>query len=444
MIERAKAPTDVAALVVFRIAFGLLVSVSAARFLAYGWVKSLFIEPRFHFSYFGFDWLPRPGADGINAIFCALIVLGLMVAAGLFYRFASAALFVVFAWVQLFDVANYLNHYYLVCVLALLLAVMPLHRAFSLDVWRNPALKVDAFPAWCTWVLRAQVGTVYFFAGMAKLNADWLLHAQPLNIWLSARAELLPFGVLQTRAAAFAAAWGGFLFDTTAPLFLSLKQTRRYFYVLVLGFHAATSVLFPIGMFPVIMVLAALVFFDPSWPRRLLRLEAWKPAPVAATRAQTWLLPALATLVVVQAVFPLRALAFDGPVSWHEQGMRFSWRVMSREKNGAVSFRVKNPQTGREWEVEPAKYLTRLQERELSVQPDLILQLAHHIGDDFDARGLGPVQVFADAHVSWNGRGVARLVNPEVDLRAERDGLLPFHWVEPAPEGAPIHLLSMW
>src|SRR5262245_12677468 len=115
------APRDVAALVAFRIAFGLLVTVSAVRFLAYGWVDELFLQSSFQFHYWGFGWLPSMPAEWVKPAFALLAVLGLMVSAGLFYRLAVGLMFVVFSGVQLFDVTNYLNHYYLVSLLALLM-----------------------------------------------------------------------------------------------------------------------------------------------------------------------------------------------------------------------------------------------------------------------------------------------------------------------------------
>ena len=73
MIERLRralvAPTDVAGLVTFRILFGLLVAVSALRFLAYGWVDLFFVRPRFHFHYLGFEWVEPLGAAGMHALF---------------------------------------------------------------------------------------------------------------------------------------------------------------------------------------------------------------------------------------------------------------------------------------------------------------------------------------------------------------------------------------
>ncbi|PTL77952.1 HTTM domain-containing protein [Vitiosangium sp. GDMCC 1.1324] len=452
------APRDIAALVVFRVALGSLITVSAARFLAYGWVDELFVRPRFHFTYWGFGWVPALPAPWMHAVFVALGVLGLCVAVGLFYRQAVALLFVTFTYVQLVDVTNYLNHYYLVSLLLGLLCFVPAHRAFSVDAWRNPALRRDWLPAWCTYLLRFQVAVVYVFAGLAKLTSDWLLHAQPLNIWLSARASLPLVGpLLEERWVAYAAAWGGFLFDTTIVLFLLSRRLRPFAYAVVLGFHAATSALFPIGMFPVIMVTAALVFFEPSWPRwfgerlgtrcagRAPREEP--PGMSASSRGLTapgWKarvgLGAAVVYGLVQLLLPLRSHLYGGNVLWHEQGMRFSWRVMAREKNGSVTFMVRDVRTGREWHVPPSQYLTRLQEREMSVQPDLILQLAHHIARDFEARRKEPVQVRADARVSWNGRPAEVFVDPEVDLAREVEELAPKPWIRPAPVSPPVHL----
>ena len=440
------APHDIAGLVAFRVLLGLLIAVSSARFLAYGWVDVLFVKPRFHFTYWGFGWVPALPAPWMQALFGLLGVLGLCLAVGLFYRPVVVLLFVAFAYVQLVDVTNYLNHYYLVNLLLGLLCFLPAHRAFSVDVWRRPALRREWIPAGYTWLLRFQVGVVYVFAGLAKLTPDWLLHAQPLHIWLSARTGLPLVGPwLDERWVAYAAAWSGFLFDTTIVAFLLVRRLRPFAFAAVIGFHAATSALFPIGMFPVIMITAALAFFEPSWPRRLLGRWAPRFAPLREplVRPGWGARAALAAAVaygLLQLALPLRTHLYAGNVLWHEQGMRFSWRVMAREKNGSVTFMVRDPRTGREWHVPPGQYLTRLQEREMAVQPDLILQLAHRIARDFEARGHGPVEVRADARVSLNGRSAALLIDPGVDLAKEEDGLAPKAWILPAPESPPVRL----
>jgi len=454
LAQRLAAPTPTGALVAFRVALGALVTVSAIRFLAYGWVDELFVKPSFFFTYWGFGWVRPLPASGMHALFVALAVLGVCFAAGLLHRIVAPTLAVLFAYVQLIDVTNWLNHYYLVSLLLLLSAAMPIGRAGSLDALLFPRRRLDSFPAWCTLLLRFQVGVVYVYAGLAKATTDWLVHAQPLNIWLSSRTSTPVLGaVFDARWAAYAFSWAGFLFDTTIVAFLLWRRCRAYAYVVVLGFHAMTWLLFPIGMFPFIMCASALVFMDPDWPERLfarltrraLVMRASPASPKAPARSLHLAWVALGALFcAVQLLAPMRHRLYGGNVLWHEQGMRFSWKVMVREKNGSITYVVRSASAGRTWYVSPHRYLTDRQERELSTQPDLVLQLAHHVRDDFRTQGHDDVTVHVEALVSLNGRTASPMVDPEVDLARVDDGLAKASWILPEPQGPPIHLKPVW
>jgi vitamin K-dependent gamma-carboxylase len=427
---------DAAWLAALRVLFGSLMCVSMLRFELYGWVDRFFVEPRFHFKYWGFAWVEPLSATGMHALFWALAALALAVAVGAAYRLTAPLLAAGLSYIQLIDVTTYLNHYYLAALLAWLLAFVPAARSWSVDArFSGSSCSV---PRGVLYLFRFQVGVVYVCAGLAKLQSDWLLHAQPLRIWLGSSVDLPVLGeLLRWPWVPLALSWLGFLFDSTIVLWLSLQRTRPYAYALLLVFHALTRVLFPIGMFPAIMSCAALVFFSPSWPRRIVR------SPVPVVRAQPsaagrgWLVLA-GLYCLVQLLLPLRFAAYGGNVLWHEQGMRWSWRVMVRAKGGDVTFVVREP-SGRVVHVSPRTYLTDLQESEMSSQPDLILQLAQHIGRDFIERGRGAVAVYADARVALNGRRSRPLIDPRVDLTQVRDGLAPADWVLPAPESAPPH-----
>ena len=67
--------------------------------------------------------------------------------------------------------------------------------------------------------------------------------------------------------------WGGFAFDLTIPLWLLWKRSRPLAYLAVVGFPAATGLLFNIGMFPWVMIALTPIFFDASWPRRFTRRD---------------------------------------------------------------------------------------------------------------------------------------------------------------------------
>jgi hypothetical protein len=79
----------------------------------------------------------------------------------------------------------------------------------------------------------------------------------------------------------------------------------------------------------------------------------------------------------------------------------------------------------------------QLQARMASTQPDMILELAHVVARDHQRRSGGPIQIYADAQVSFNGRPRAPMVAPRVDFAREEDGLGPRRFVLPDPTGTP-------
>jgi len=450
------ARVDIAWLAAFRCLFGLTMAVSAARFLAYGWIDRLFLVQRFRFTYFGFGWVEQLPAPDLHGVFWALLLLSFAVAVGACTRVTAPLLALGLSYFQLLDVSTYLNHYYLAALLAWLLCFLPVARAYSFDAWlraRRGAEIDRTVSVAALYLLRLQVGLVYFFAGIAKAQPDWLLHGQPLRIWLSARTDLPLVGpLLAQEGAALVLSWAGFLFDTTVAFFLLSKRTRSFAFAVVVLFHTGTKILFPIGMFPFIMVLSALVFFEPTWPRRALewlsrRLGRPSPPQVEGAsvrlgpvrRVPRWVLLAGLSYALLQVALPLRAFAYPGNVLWHEQGMRLSWRVMVRAKGGSTTFRVVREPGAAPVFVSPRTYLTSYQESEMSSQPDLILQLAHRIRDDFRAQGYPAVQVFAESRVALNGRRSQPFIDPSVDLGHIEDGFGPATFVLPAPSGPPPH-----
>lgn len=443
-----------AGLVAFRVMYGLLATFSAVRFVANGWVERFFGEPTFFFRFWGFEWVPVPSLAGIYVLFGAMAVAGICVALGYRYRLALVIHLVCFAWVELIDVTNYLNHYHLFLLLGVIALFLPLHRHASLDVRAGRVGELSRFPRHWARALQLQVGLVYVFAGLAKANTDWLVHAQPLNIWLSSRQDFPVLGPLFGHfEVALAFSWAGFLHDLLVPFLLLWRKTVWFAFAALCVFHFTTHLLFDIGLFPLIMTMAATTFLPPDWPRRLLGAFSWRgaknrAASGAMNRAATegvasesvWVRRVAVVFFAVQLLMPLRAHLYGGDVNWHEQGMRWSWRVMVREKNGSILYRVKVAGRDGELHVTPSRYLTAHQEREMSGQPDLILQLAHHIAGDFRGRGHGEVEVRVDAMVSHNGRPMAPLIDPAVDLATVEDGLGRADWILPRADVPPVRL----
>jgi hypothetical protein len=435
--QHLQRPTSILPLVVFRIGFGILMLGGTSRFVLNGWVDTFYVQPGFHFTYLSFDWVKPLPAPAIYAVFAAMALFSILITVGLFYRASAVAFFLVFTYVELFDKAFYLNHYYLVSLLSFLLIFLPAHRKWSLDALCRPALRADSVPAWCIDVLRLQISIVYVFAGIAKLNADWLFNAMPLTIWLRANTNFPLIGALfDQRWVTYLLSWGGAFYDLTIPFFLLWRKSRPFALFTVAVFHIMTEMLFPIGMFPWIMIVSSLIFLDEADYRAITRVLR-RPAPIpsdqnlppsSTTRRLAFI---LVPFFILQLLLPMRYLLYPGNVLWSEEGFRFSWRVMLVEKTGAVTFFVRDPAISRQWTVNPGDYLTRVQEAQMSFQPDMILQFAHFLADQFQQQGYPDVEVRAEAYVSFNGRASRLLIDPTVDLARESPSLFHKPWILP-------------
>jgi vitamin K-dependent gamma-carboxylase len=423
---------DGASLAAFRVLFGAVMLALVLRFVAKGWVTTQLTGPSYHFTYELFLFVRPWPALGMQLHFAILAIAAACIALGFFHRTSAAVFFVGFSYVELIDKATYLNHYYLDSLLSALLVVLPAASTFSVDAWRRSELRTNAVPAWTVWALRLQLGVVYVFAGIAKLNADWLFRAEPLRIWLSARSDLPVIGpLLALEWTAYAASWLGAAFDLTIVGFLLFPRTRSFAFFVLVVFHVATGLLLPIGMFPWIMIAGATIFLDPGWPKRwLARFGIARGRGEGRVARVPWPLAALVAVhCLVQVIVPLRGL-FDATASeWSLRGFNFAWKVMIAEKAGAASFRVRDRESGETTRVDPKTYLTATQERAMVQDPDMIRARAVRIARDFVAR-RSDVAVFSDAFASLNGRASARMLDPDVDLTRS----LPAGWILSAPE----------
>ena len=401
---------------VFRIGFGLVSFILIVRFFAHDWIRMLLLEPEYHFKYPGFGWVEPLPAPWMYLHFVLLGLAAIAIAAGFHHRVAAAFFAAGFAYVELIDRTNYLNHYYWIILTAVLLVFLPVAGSRSV-------------PSWVVWLLRFQVGMVYVFAGIAKVNSDWLLKAEPLATWLPARSDLWLLGpFVAVPATAYLLSWAGALFDLTIVAWLSIPRTRIWAYGMVVFFHLSTWLLFPsIGIFPLVMGVSALIFFPPDWPQPLLdRARHGVGIGVGADRRSFGWRPLWAGVVVtyalVMVLVPLRHHAVPGDVKWTGEGYLFSWHVMMSEKAGSIEF-VLADENGRTWRVGAPEVLTDRQRAVMATDPALIEQTARLIAEE---TGL---YVSADVKLSFNGRPSAPYTDPDVAIAptyaAREDWLLP-------------------
>jgi len=133
---------------------------------------------------------------GAQAVFMAhapflgfLGVFAFLVMLGLFYRAAIWGFVLVFGYFFLLDKAQYLNHNYMVLLYAILLALAPANRAFSLDARWGLVARSEWIARWPVAAVKLQTEIILIYAGIVKITDDWL-RGEPLGMWLRARDTL--------------------------------------------------------------------------------------------------------------------------------------------------------------------------------------------------------------------------------------------------------------
>lgn len=412
--DRLFEPVNIAPLVLLRIAFGAVLFWSAVRYFYYDWVHRYYIEPEFYFKFPFFEWVPSLGNPGMYVLFAIYAVAGLAVMVGFRYRITMPLLTFVVAWVFLIDAAHYLNHYYFVVMLGLVLCLIPTHRALSLDA-RRPSEQLTHVPAWMLWLVRFQIGIVYVFAGVAKINMDWM-RGEPMHLWLRYSDAVIPFQDELWFAQTLS--WCGLLFDLLVVPALLWRRTRWLAVAAVFAFNLMNAWLWDIGIFPVLMLAATVIFFPPdsSWFVRIVGSDRKPRRTMTVTpRARKWIPVALALWCAFHVFLPLRHLAIPGNTSWHELGHRFAWRMKLRDKQARSAFYIIDKDTDEAIPVEIEKHLTHRQNYKMRTRADMVCQFARYLADYYRDE-YGPLEVRALVSVSLNGRKPQFLIDREVDL----------------------------
>lgn len=488
LLEMLTRPVDSASLAVFRIGLGSIIAWEVWRAFDSGLIQATYNPDDYLFRWWLFEWVrPLPGVFIYFIPFALLGVSAVMLALGLFYRLAAIITCACLTNWFLFDKADYLNHRYLAATLTFLLIFAPANAAFSLDARRKPEVSAESVPAWTLWILRFQVGAPYFFAGIAKLNFDWLIRAEPLRSNLPLHTDVPLIGpIFGSERTAYLFSWGSAAFDCLIVFALLYRRTRVVGFAAALGFHLLNSRLFEIGMFPWMMIVGTTLFLDPDWPGRVGRvlrsgrtlartavvtgfaigfaIGGFLPEEFAIVRALTggfgvavlahYVVPGrvrgqpdavrpahpftlsrraarlLALWVAVQSLVPLRHFVIPGNVNWTEDGHRFAWRLLLNAKQGRVTFNISEPATGREWQEDLSAHLRPYQIGKLRI-PDMVLQFSHYLKDHYRKQGRD-VEVRVEAAVTLNGRAAQWFILPTRDLtQVRRPFIPPADWTEP-------------
>lgn len=250
---------------IFRFLFGFLLCI---EFLAVSrrTFPADYIEPMFHFTFpifdlFGLQPLSKPY---LWLIFHVLQISTVAIMLGLLTRLALLVFTSAFGYFFFMENSVYTNHYYLIFLLSFLMCFSHSGSMFSLDSLISHNSRRQQVDYWEIFLLRFQICVVFLFGALAKMNADWLIHATPLYLNLVKHLTFLGFP-LQERWMAVALSWGGMLSDLGLGILLVLNRWPRLTFILLCLFNGMNVFFFGLGIktFPFLMI-SSYVLFLPS------------------------------------------------------------------------------------------------------------------------------------------------------------------------------------
>ena len=426
---------DNSALVVFRALFGFLIAIEAFGAIFTGWIRRTLMEPEFTFNFIGFEFLqPLPGY-GMLWYYGIMGVFGIFVMLGYRYRLSIICYGIMWSAVYLMQKSSYNNHYYLLMLLCFIMSFLPAHRWFSLDAKIKPEISKISMPRWVWVVIVLQLWIVYTYASVAKLYPDWLDGSFPALLMKSKANYWLVGEFLQQGWIRYAIAYFGLLFDLLIIPLLLWKRTRLPVFLMAIFFHLFNSFIFHIGIFPY-MSLAFCIFFFPSekinkWFLRNKK-KYYDKDEIIIPPYRNFLIAAMGIWFVIQISLPLRHWFFQDDVLWTEEGHRLSWRMMLRGKSGRIAFKVVEKGTSDTIYIDKNEYLSRKQLLAIPTKPDMIWQFSQRIEEEYAEKGK-QVEIYAEGKIGVNGGPYKPLIDPKVDLAAEKWQHFQHHdWILPS------------
>lgn len=430
-------PTDPYILGLFRIGFGLFMAYEILDYFRIGLIRNMFVLPAVNFQYDFFRWLHPLPEVWMNILLGALLLCALLITAGIYFKWACRFFTAGYLYIFLLDKSIYNNHLYLFILFAFLLSFTDADKVFT--IYKGKQKRVFRIPNWQIFILQFQIIVVYFFGGIAKLKADWLLECQPVkNLIVSIPDQHLLAGLLKNDFGIYLFTYGGLLLDLGAPLLLWNKNLRNVAIIPFILFHLLNSIIFhDIGIFPFVMLFSLILFFDSQELPILRRFSGAVKHPSGFSPAITSKFPfVLGVYMVFQLLFPLRGHFLPNDQDWTTIGNRFSWRMKVDTRSiDEMSFLITDLNRGESQPVAVNRLVNDMQILNMSMDPRSVKDFTMMLEKKASEMGFNNISVTSSIKVSYNGRESQYYIRPDVDLtNVNYSPLKKLDWVLPVSD----------
>lgn len=451
IIKKLYAAKDPAGLGITRFLFGLLMIIDIFDERGLLLVPEKWGDPdACHFPLF--DSLPRLSMEYMHIVYLILLVSASGIMIGFLYRLSCIG-FVISYWYLFFmDKTVWNNHSYLYGLLSIVLCFVGGNHYWSVDGLLWPSLRNQSVPCWNYAIIRFQVFLLYFYAGIKKLDKDWVTGYSmnglsrkwlfgPFRLFLS--DDLIDYFIVHL---------GGLVFDLTQGFLLYFDRTRIIAFIFGYGFHGMNAIMFSIGMFSYMCMALMPIFCRPEWPKNLVKIfpkfiqlfmplssppqknimcsedherrkkkkgsdgDAWSLSPRKVVTSMM-----LMFYVSIQLMLPYSHGITKGYNSWTEGLYGYSWDMMIHSWNTQhIVVKVVDKITEKQQYLRPGAFFPLANDRNrIFSHPDMLKQYALCLKDrivSMPELNFTQPQIYFDVWKSLNDRYQQRMLDPRVDI----------------------------
>lgn len=419
-ISKLWEPVNSISIDLFRKIFAVLLILQVGEFYSADMIGKSFLLPKTNIPFEFSAWLPVLHGKLIHIPFILQIISGVLLFSNKYSRVGALLYLLNFGYIFLLDLSYYNNHFYFILLLCLFF------------IFYNPVKikNINYVPKILLYLFQFQIVVVYFYGGIAKLNADWLFHQEPMREMLSlSNSHHWPESIV------YIYTYGGLLFDLMIGFFLLKSSTRKTAIIATILFHIFNHIMFSskgnasIGLFPFLMISTNLLFIDPekvqSWfltkfPAYFKKDAVKKNSTTSVTtftvQRKKIILISTFLFVLAQLLLPLRHFLIPGNVDWTGEGHYFSWRMKIRSKSPVNTIYVKSDASAPLQKVEPFTVLNTLQYQAVCNDPASMLFFVRYLKDMGKKMGMKAPEFYLSWKCSMNGHPATTVVDSTIEF----------------------------
>ncbi|XP_075232992.1 gamma-glutamyl carboxylase [Lycorma delicatula] len=458
---------DGSSLAAVRMMFGIVMLIDIVEERGFSNAEKLWGDPnecRFPM----FNFLQPLPVQWMCLLYTIMCVGAIGISLGLYFRQCCLAVLIPYWYIFLLNKTAWNNHSYLYGLLLILITISNANNCWSLDKLIRKIKTESTVPLWNYTLIRFQIFALYFFAGLKKIDGDWL-HGYSMRT-LSKHWVFNPFKLILSgdQVDLWIVHITGFLLDFTAGFLIFFDSTRFIAFFFLTMFHLMNSRLFHIGMFPYMCMVTMPIFCRMDWPKQLFSQVKYflliplnifyvpvqyknneekrscekepeeKSDMVSDEQKKSigWKKKLTCVFVLfyvgLQCFLPYSHFVTKGYNNWTNGLYGYSWDMMVHTwDRNRVNVKIVDMSKNKEYFLNHEVWVTS---ERWTTHADMVIQFAHCIKDNMKKQkpSLNNISINIDVWCSLNGRFQQRMFDPKVNLlTAPWSPFKPVDWLMP-------------